>query len=575
MLLARKKWPPSLAFWSPSPKLYFRVDRDSLSETRRLALRLRRSALASKAARVKAGMLRMELGNLAQLQIAHANDVLKDLARLERATALHLHNPPPPQSPPASSAPQGSPGLNLSRSNSKGDGVPGGGVNTGELLITISPEGPTFGVKEDFRTEFISGLYNRQTQWLPFYGPWYSAMTDSAMQRRVFPKELKGNVNFQNSTSLKLMTAVLDALASTTNDFYTDARNLSDVNAALCLLNGYYCLGTRAPLPGTYNDLLEDLDKKLEYLVGDLKRDASATDFSFRYSNPRQLETVAPLNRQGTYAPDFFKDHKLFAVMGDAGMFPNTKQAAAEAQSSGGRDIVYLITNAVFGQNVPPFMAYQLNLRTGLVALEVLIAVYVVLENARVQQNTVNRRLQLPALLGDQYAKRPPSSASAPKQQQSQQQQQSAASLKRGFMFSFLVKNYIVPVLTRRPHTPASSLFPGVVLLALEVADAGASAAAARGSHLTHTLINLSGKQYDKIFDLLNQKLTFKDVQGLIMAQTALRLTLENGLNLLLSKPSPLTTATDVISTQFGGGDDHDNLYFLILGCLPVPMPVV
>ncbi|AAC13806.1 DNA packaging tegument protein UL25 [Equid gammaherpesvirus 2] len=564
MQAARKRWPPSVAFWSPSPKHYVRVDRDSLRETRRLASSLRRNALAARVARVKAGMLRAELGNLSQLQIAHAHGVLADLARLEQATALHVAGDGRGSGNPPTSPGQGHP-LSWGNSDSHGGGGGPGGGGGGELLITISPDGPTFSVKDDFRTEFISGLYTRQSQWLPFYGPWYAAMTDSAMQRRVFPKELKGNVNFQNSTSLKLMTGLLEVLASATEDFYTDGRNLSDVNAALCLLNGYYCLRTPAPLPSTYGELLADLDKKMEFLIADLKRDASNTDFSFAFSNPRQLETVAPLNRQGAYAPDFFGRHKMFAVMSDAGMFPNTKQTAASAQDPGARDIVYLITNAVFGENVPPFITYQLNLRTGLKALELLIVVYIVLENAHVQHNTVNRRLQLPALLGDQY-KRPAA--------QRPQPQQPAAMFKKGFLFSFVVKNYMVPVLTRRPQTPASSLFPGAVLLALETADA-ASAGGGSGQTLGGHLINLSGKKYDQLFDVLNQKLTFRDVQGLIGAQTALRLTLERGLNLLLSKPSPLTSATEVISTQFGGGDDYDSLYFLILGCLPVTMAVV
>lgn len=65
------------------------------------------------------------------------------------------------------------------------------------------------------------------------------------------------------------------------------------------------------------------------------------------------------------------------------------------------------------------------------------------------------------------------------------------------------------------------------------------------------------------------------NAQILLQAQTSLRVNVEDGLNILLSRLSPVTFATDMIKTQFGGGDDYDKIYFLILGCLPVVVAVV
>lgn len=542
MSYIRRKWPPSVAFWFPNPKNVLHINRDSLIETRRHAFRLRRSIVDNKINLIKSNLLKLELDHLAQMEIDNAHNVLNDLQMLEH-TALGMNDTNSSTEPSSPSTP--------SSSTTNGD-HPVPSYRNNNLIISISPDGPSFSVDTDFRTEFLSGLYHRQSQWLPFYGQWFSSMTDSAMQRRVFPKELKGNINFQNSTSLKLITSVLDTLASVTGDIYTDVRHLSDINSAICLINGYYCIKTSSELPETYDDLLSDLDKKIEFLVGELKQDTSQTDFSYIYSNPKQLETIAPLNKQGTYAADFFNNHKLFYLMNSAGMFTHNRQTQTNS-SSITRDIVYLITNNVFSQDIPPFLTHQWNMRTGLKALEILIVVYIILENANISGNNIHRRLQLSTLLSDQLKKNP----SKPNQM-----------FKRGAIFSFLVKNYIVPTLLHYPQTTASDLFPGVVLLAIEAMDMGSTIS-------SNQLINLSGKKYDEIFDILNQKLVFKDTQALIRAQTSLRMTTENGLNLLLSKASPVTSATEIINTQFGGGDDYDNLYFLVLGCLPVTMPVV
>nr|BEG23010.1 homolog of EHV2 ORF19 DNA packaging tegument protein UL25 [Macronycteris gammaherpesvirus 1] len=540
MLNIKRKWHPSVAIWFPNPKNRLHIDKSSLTETKRFALQLRRSIVDNEINRIKVGLLGLELNHLAETQTETTQEILRDLDILEQVTTQMTQDiqPQKPSTPISPTIDKQKP--TIQSQNQKQD-----------LMITISPDGPTFTVTSDFRTEFLSGLYHRQSQWLPSFGHWYQDMTDNAMQRRVFPKELKGNLNFQNSTSLKLISSVLDTLASVTEDIYTDIRHLSDINAALCLINGYYCLKTGYQIPTTYSDLLHDLDKKIVLLATDLKQENSSTDFSFVISNPNQFETIAPLNKQGTYAADFFSSHKIFLLMAANGMFPHSKNKPMGGDPLN-RDIVYLITNNVFSQDIPPFMTHQWNLRVGLKALEIFIVVYIILENAHISGNTISRRLQLATLLADQY-----------------KPQKLNQVFKRGYLFSFLLTNYVIPCLTHFSNTPASSLFPGVIQLALESVNTKLLNVS------SNQLINLSGKKYDGIFQILNQKLVFKDIHALIQAQTALRLTVEEGLNLILSKGAPLMSISNIMTTQFGGGDDYDTLYFLVLGCLPVTLPVV
>lgn len=353
MFHLRKKWPLNVAFWYPNPKNVLHINKDSLIETRRQALRLRRSIVENKINTIKSNLLKLELDQLAQMEVNNTQNILHDLQTLENVV-MSINEIDNQTKSPTSPTP--------SSNMDDGDSTSGGFVyhhKKNEFIISISPDGPSFSVDTNFRTEFLSGLYHRQTQWLPFYGQWFSSMTDSAMQRRVFPKELKGNINFQNSTSLKLITSVLDTLASVTDDIYTDIRHLTDINSALCLINGYYCISTSSKLPNTYEDLLTDLDKKIEFLVGDLKHDTSQTDFSYVYSNPKQLETIAPLNKHGTYAADFFNNHKLFYLMNSVGMFAHNKQTQSERGLPTTKDIVYLITNNVFSQDIPPFLTHR------------------------------------------------------------------------------------------------------------------------------------------------------------------------------------------------------------------------
>ncbi|ALE14730.1 ORF19 [Felid gammaherpesvirus 1] len=523
-----------------APNKVLHINRDLLTETRRYALKYRRHVLEQHLSQVKKGLLRAELEALAQGHISTTQDVLQKLDTLESVTQ-HL-SVKPIQSEKVNSlktAPTAHTKYPTQRDKTS-------------LIITIAPDDPSFHVESDFRGEFLSGLYTKQHQWLPAFGPWFTNMTDSAMQRRVFPRELRGNLNLQSSTSLKLMQAVLDTISNVTSDFFLDVRHLSDTNSALCLLNGYFYIKKNSPLPLTYVDLVSNLDEKIELLITDLKQNTQGTNFSFSYSNPQQLETIAPLSKQNTYSTDFFQDHKLFHLLVTAGVLPSQTQSKA----SQNLDVVYLITNTVFGADIPPFPVFQWNLRTGLIALEVLMLVYITLEVAQISTNTAHRRLQLATLLGGQI-----------KTKDSQQYK----FLKRKQLFSFMCENYMIPTLQQNPQTPISSLFPGIILTAIEAVDVF-------DSHINKTnnhIINLSGKKYNEMFDIINQKYTFKDPQAILHAQTAFRLTIEKGLNLLLSSTNPSSAITKIISTEFGGGDDYDNLYFLILGCLPVSVAII
>ncbi|AJG42945.1 tegument protein UL25 [Harp seal herpesvirus] len=541
MSLKVKVWPPSIAFWAPNPTNTLTINRDLLLETRRNAFSHRRAVIEQKITRVQKGLLRAELDAVVQNHVKKTQGVIQQLHTLENTAQMLLYQPSTPLADAtAPTTPKSS------------------HTNTQQLLhdfvITVAPGDPSFNVESDFKIEFLSGLYNRQSQWLPAFGPWYSNMTDAAMQRRVFPKELKGNLNLQNSTSLKLMTAALETVSSATGDFFTDARHISDTNAAFCLLNGYFCMKTSSPIPSNYTELLSNLDVKMELLVNDLKQTTQGKDFAFIYSNPQQLETIAPLYKQSTYGPDFFSDHKIFSLFSSVGMFTSNKQSKPQGAPQS-MDIVYLITNEVFEQDVPPFLTYQWNLRTGIIALEILVLVYLLLEVAQVSGNTVHRRIQLATLLGNQYKK--------------PQDSQPFTTFKKRQIFSFICENYIIPTLTHKPQSAMSALFPGIVLLAIEACDAFTT------SNSQNYLINLSGKKYNEVFDIINQKYTFKNTGALLQSQTALRLVVERGLNVLLSKTNPVTTTQDIINTQFGGGDDYDTLYFLILGCLPITVAII
>lgn len=539
----KQKWHPSIAFWAPHPENTLYISKHMVQDTKRNAFHYRKNMQQNKIGQIKTQLLGTELDILAQEHQDRTQEIFQNLNTLEKLTdqlGLTVENKDKQTE-------------NNTSPNLETTSVPLSQTKTYE--ITIVPGDPVFIVEEELRTTLISGLYNHPTQWLPSYGQWFSHMTESAMQRRLFPKELKGNINFQNSTSLKLMKAVLSTVSRTNDDVFDDRRHLSDTNAALCLLNGYYCIQTSFPIPKTYLDLLADFEIKLGLLVSHLKQTSSSKDFSFTYSSTKQRETIAPLNKSTTYSPDFFSNHLIYDLFKNANMFFSTKTKLAPDQLDT-VDIVYAITNNIFGEDIPPFMTFQWNLRVGIKGLEIFIILYILLETAQISNNTISRRLHLQTLLGNQYQTNISINSSG------------NIFFKKGQIISFLARNYMIPTLLNVPQASTSFLFPGIVLISLESYDMG---------HMdpSKKFINLTGIKYNNLFEIINQRYLILNPQSLLQAQTSLRLNVEDGLNVLLTKISPVTSAIEIIKTQFGGGDDYDRIYFVILGCLPVSVAVV
>ncbi|AAT00009.1 JM32 [macacine gammaherpesvirus 11] len=525
-------------FWAPHPNNVLFIHKPSLIEERRNAFVMRNQQLALRVHTLRKNLLRLELDNVLQTHQRETEMVMRDLDTIQnmvgdlRSPTRETADTQTSINPRPKIAPQ-----------THGDA----------FVVTIAPGDPGFTVNQDLRLELLPSLYMNQNQWLPQYGPWYSSLTDNAMQRRVFPRDLRGTTNFQNSTSLKLMSAVISTAASITQDFYADVRNVSDTQAALCLLNGYYCHRTGTPLPPTRDGLWDNLGTKLATLISHLKQNTKGLGFEFTYSNPKQRASLAPLNKETKYSADFFTNHVIYATLAQSGLLPGSKNPGTGQPP--GPDLVYILATTLFSEDVPPFQAYQWNLRAGLSALGCLVLVYVLLELAQITPRSPHRRLNLASLLGGRFSKVEDPSGS--KQY-----------LKKGQLFDFLTENYISPLLSRAPDAPTSFLFPGAYLTALE---------AKAISHLKHTrpFVNLTGSRFNEIFDILNQKLTFRDAGSLIQAQTSLRLTAEEGLAAILSHPSPPGLTHEIMKSQFGVYDDYDKVYFLVLGYLPVATSVV
>ncbi len=140
----------------------------------------------------------------------------------------------------------------------------------------------------------------------------------SIMQRRVFPKQLRGNLNFTNSVSLKLMTEVVAVLEGTTQDFFSDVRHLPDLQAALILSVAYLLLQggsshQQRPLPASREELLELGPESLEKIIADLKAKSPGGNFMILTSgNKEARQSIAPLNRQAAYPPGTFADNKIY-----------------------------------------------------------------------------------------------------------------------------------------------------------------------------------------------------------------------------------------------------------------------
>ncbi|QDQ69227.1 DNA packaging tegument UL25 [Colobine gammaherpesvirus 1] len=532
----RPTWSAAGRFWTPHPDFVLFVHKPYLAEARRAALNLRAQKLLLRGKEIKSRLLAVELNHLVRDQAAKAEILDADLRAVEALIKQAVTTPTPAttQKTPSPSTLRPEP-------------------PQGSVTVAVVPGDPHFSIDGDIRTELLPTLYMSQHQWLPSYGPWFIQLTENAMQRRVFPRDLKGTVNFQNSTSLKLITETLSTICMATADFFSDVRHLSDTQAALCLLNAFFCQKTSTTPPTTSEELVMDLPQKLDLLITQLKQEPRGESFAFTYSNTQERASLAPLNRENRYPQPFFQHHKIYHLLERTGLFSHTHQLTVPGTAPT-VDITYAITARIFSEDIPPFYAYQWNLRAGLKALEILILLYLLLEFAQIPQARTNRRLDLAVLLGSKFQPRPPSD-------------QQQVILKRGQLFGFVCQSYVIPILASDQRASMSFLFPGIILAALEARSPSYRRQDA-------TFVNLTGSRFNKIFDVLNQQLTFRDPTALLQARTALRLQVEDGLDALLSHPSPATLLQEIIKTQFGGRDDYDRAYFAVLGCLPVALAV-
>lgn len=536
--------PLSGRFWAPNPRNVLRVDRHSLTETRRLALVYRNATLTRDKGEAKAALLRVELDRLvteganAAADIARGLDALREIQASSPGGTQPNSNATGASELPASTQPQ----------------LPTSTPQTSPTYrVAVSPSDPSFAVRDDFRLEFLADMYLQPNHWLPSYGPWYAEFTERAMHARVFPSELRGKANFHNSTSHKLMQALTTTVTGATDDFYTDSRNLSDMNAGLCLLGAYYALRSSTALPLTRDRLFDNLDDKVKSLTEDLRRSDLTGDFFFNPASAQQAASTAPLQKESRYAGDFFGNHRIFQLFKGMGLFPEAGPQPVQGAASA-IDLTYSVTSAVFGPEIPPFMSYQWNLRVGLVALEFLVLVYVSLDTAQVSPATPRRRLNLRALLGNKLSSQ-------------DTRTQAPVFLKRGQLFSFIARNYIAACLKHRPNGSASWLFPGIVLVALESEAPLADTA--------RPTVDLTGSTYTLLLQTITQRMLIKDATGLVEARTKLRLQVEDGLARALGKTSPATYVETLTRRFFGAEDNYDMLYFIILGFLPVAAAVV
>ncbi|AAC58066.1 tegument protein [Alcelaphine gammaherpesvirus 1] len=542
-----QRWPKRCVYWAPSPQNVLEINPHRFQESRRSAALYRKHVVESKLNLIKKELLKAELDNVVQTNLANSQAITDYLTTLEDLANILVDRAQQPASSNQGGArPQTDPHV-----PQPAPAIPSAPPKENTTTVVIAPGDSGYTFSTNFLREFLSGLYATSASWLPSYGPWFTAMTANAMQRRVFPKELKGTANLKNSTSLKLITEVLTTVASINVDFYTDLRNLSDFNAALCILNAYYCKTQGHPLPASREELLDNLGPKIAALVADIKglgSDSNIT-FTFTFSSGQQAATIAPVNGDGRYNKDFFSNHKIFRLLvaKEVVLLPNFTNVPG---ATDGPDYIYALTSALFSDNIPPFGNYQLNLRSGIKGVEYLILVYLTLANAQLSKPD-GRRLHLKALLGAAF-----------------EHSSKVQLFKRDEVFTFLMKEYVLPILSHNNNISTTELFPGMALAALEV-----------GNQINFDpnkhFVNLAGTKFTKIFNVLNQKLMFKDVRELLVAKSELRVALENGLAATLNSIAPVNAVVEVIQKQFGGGDDYDRLYFLVLGCLPVTVAVV
>lgn len=500
----------------------------------------------------------MELDNLIKIHLANASDIMTDLTQLKSLTSSLQERA---DLDPRSSMHDASETTDLDTVEQEEQKTKqilnkfDEGTKRGiEYSITICPTDPSFVVHKQFQTEFISTLYGNSSQWLPFYGPWIKAFTNSAMQKRTFPKNLKGNANLMNSTSSKLITELLDTSIDTTNDFFTDNRHLSDLNSCMCLVSAYYCKTKKLAIPITYEDLIDSFDRGMEILVNDLKHNKIQGNFKIYIETDEQKQSsITPLKNSTVYKKNAFSDNKIYNLLNNNNLFPSVAKKDTRFSDDSHTDVIYSITTSIFGADIPPFSSYQWNLRSGLSALHSMVLLYLIIENSQMVQGP-DRKLNFNALISQEF---------------NNKQQKKISPFKRAEIFHFLIKNYLKPTLINYPQTSVSSAFPGMVLLSIE------SNSMANKNEASQFIINLTDRKFEPIFDIINQKYIFQNVEAMVLAKTKLRLTMEAGISSILSKPSPSTVSTEIMKNQFSANDDYDRLYFLVLGCIPTPLSTI
>lgn len=544
--------------WAPSLRNSLRVSPEALELAEREAERARSERWDRCAQVLKNRLLRVELDGIMRDHLARAEEIRQDLdavvAFSDGLESMQVRSPSTGgRSAPAPPSP--SPAQPFTRL-----------TGNAQYAVSISPTDPPLMVAGSLAQTLLGNLYGNINQWVPSFGPWYRTMSANAMQRRVFPKQLRGNLNFTNSVSLKLMTEVVAVLEGTTQDFFSDVRHLPDLQAALILSVAYLLLQggsshQQRPLPASREELLELGPESLEKIIADLKAKSPGGNFMILTSgNKEARQSIAPLNRQAAYPPGTFADNKIYNLFVGAGLLPTTAALNVPGTAGRDRDLVYRIANQIFGEDVPPFSSHQWNLRVGLAALEALMLVYTLCETANLAE-AATRRLHLSSLLPQAMQRRKPAVASAGMPGAYPVQ----TLFRHGELFRFIWAHYVRPTVAADPQASISSLFPGLVLLALELKLMD-------GQAPSHYAINLTGQKFDTLFEIINQKLLFHDPAAMLAARTQLRLAFEDGVGVALGRPSPTLAAREILERQFSASDDYDRLYFLTLGYLASPV---
>lgn len=490
--------------WAPSLRNSLRVSPEALELAEREAERARSERWDRCAQVLKNRLLRVELDGIMRDHLARAEEIRQDLdavvAFSDGLESMQVRSPSTGgRSAPAPPSP--SPAQPFTRL-----------TGNAQYAVSISPTDPPLMVAGSLAQTLLGNLYGNINQWVPSFGPWYRTMSANAMQRRVFPKQLRGNLNFTNSVSLKLMTEVVAVLEGTTQDFFSDVRHLPDLQAALILSVAYLLLQggsshQQRPLPASREELLELGPESLEKIIADLKAKSPGGNFMILTSgNKEARQSIAPLNRQAAYPPGTFADNKIYNLFVGAGLLPTTAALNVPGAAGRDRDLVYRIANQIFGEDVPPFSSHQWNLRVGLAALEALMLVYTLCETANLAE-AATRRLHLSSLLPQAMQRRKPAMASAGMPGAYPVQ----TLFRHGELFRFIWAHYVRPTVAADPQASISSLFPGLVLLALELKLMD-------GQAPSHYAINLTGQKFDTLFEIINQKLLFHDPAAMLAA---------------------------------------------------------